>query len=417
MSDFHIELGDGVDGVLGLTRSERFRHCYTVGLTGSGKSTFIGNLAIADMQAGRGITFLDPHGEARKLLDYVPKARTNDVVFFDPSDIERIPSLNIFRTCTSEMHSTAAAAIVATFAHIFELSPETTPRLLHYLRNAVLALSEQKDSTMLSLLLMLSDEKFRQSIVARIKNPIVRRFWTDEVPGHSDRYNDEAMAPVISRVQAFLSYDTLLRVLCQPQATIDIQSIIDDGKIFICDLNQGVLGEEPSRLLGALIVTQLQIATMARAAVPESERLDHFAYIDEFQSMVSGSYDTLFSGARKMNLGMTVSHQHKAQLSPQTFAAVRGNAGTLTAFRVAADDATDLVREFAPLSASDLTDQAPFEAWVKRPLSPQRRKLYTRPLPALTRAPRRDRVIRHSREAHTKARRKVDEDLARVLGG
>lgn len=419
MNDLSIHLGHGTDCTLTLDGDERFRHCYTIGVTGTGKSTFLANLIIQDMRAGRGVTVLDAHGDlARTLLDYVPPSRSRETVFFNPADSERIASLNIFRSVEPEMSDVAVASIVATFAHIFGLSQEHTPRLLHYLRQCIVALMEVPHASMASLFLMLSDTAFRDRVVARINNPVCRRFWLHEFAGNPDRYNREAMAPILSRVEAFLTYRSLLRIVGQRTATIDLASIIDDGKIFICDLNQGIIGEEPSQLLGSLIVTQLQLAAMARSGVPERDRRAHFAYIDEFQNFTSGSYDALFSGARKMRLGLTVAHQHKAQLRDETFAAVRGNAGTLVVFRTAADDAQDFVRDLAPLSVREIVELPPFQAWLRRPKNPARRHLTTLPLPALTRAPRRAAIIiDQSRATYGRARTKVDRDLDALLGG
>jgi len=418
MSDNHLQFGRGVSGALGISREARRKHIYIAGKTGVGKSVLLANLILQDMRRGDGVTLVDPHGDlANRILELVPRARTRDVIFFNPHDTEHHVGLNVMADVSPERRPLVAANVVATMSHIFGLSADKTPRLLHYLRNGLLALLDAPGTTLAHLPLFYNDKTYRDEVLQRVTNPMVKHFWLVEYEDNPDRYNREALGPILNKVESFLVYEPVLNIVGQARSTIDFRSIIDEGKIFIADMSKGLLGEEPSGLLGSLIVTQLQLAAMSRADTAERDRRDHYIFIDEFQNYRTSSYETLFAEARKMHTSMTVAHQFTDQLTDNTRNAVLGTVGTMIVFQVGAQDAELFAREMAPMQLDELTELAPYTAWIKRPYAVQRRHLKTLPLPEPTRGAdvRRGRIINSSRQRHARTREQVQKHLAPLL--
>ena len=330
-----------------LSLDARRRHLYVVGKTGMGKSTLLQNILSEDIAAGRGCAVIEPHGDlVANVLGSIPKHRTNDVVLFDPSDEVCAIGFNPLQVPPGSDATLVADGVLSAFQKVFSLDQSHAPRLLHILRNSVLSLVEFPGTTLLSIPRLLIDEIYRKSVVASVENPVVRRFWLDEFNKWKPHDRTAFIASLQNKLGAFLSNDKLQRVLGQPDSRLNLRQIMDDGKILIANLSKGRLGENASDLLGTLLVTNLQIAAMTRANVPESERRDFSIVIDEFQNYATPAIATFLSEARKYRTHLVLSHQYTTQLPDDILNAVLGNVGSLLTFQVGADDAERFQREF-----------------------------------------------------------------------
>lgn len=415
MSDSYFYIGRATFGFVTLSRDARRRHVAVFGKSGAGKTTLLANLAVRDLRAGDGLCVIDPHGDlAESLLDFVPKARTNETIYFDPTDPKRCPGLNLFADVPVAARPTAAAAVIAAFSHIFDLSPDTTPRLLHYLRFSVLALLDAPDTTLVHLPIMLTDPRFRARVLRHVTNPVVQRFWQVEFEQNSKRYNAEAMAPVLSRIEAFLVYPVIRNIIGQVRSTFDLRTVMDERMILIANLAKGQIGEEAANLLGSLLVSKIQLAAMSRIDTPQDKRADFGVIVDEFANFTTSSFANLLSEARKMHVNLTLAGQYRAQAPEEIFDAVAGNAGALIVFRVGAQDAEYFAREFAPLSPEALADLPAFNAYLKSfdHVGAQRVECFDYPTPD---GPRAHLVKNASRQQFTRPRRRVERAVNDIL--
>jgi len=344
----------GEDKTFGIKREDRRCHTYVIGKTGTGKTTLLLNMMLSDIFSGEGLAILDPHGDlAEMILDYIPKNRINDVVYFNPSDTEYPISLNILEDTTPEKRHIVVSGLISVFKKIWK--DFWGPRLEHILRNSVLALlSYPESTTLLAIQRMLSDPRYRERIVEKIDDPIVKAFWTREFTGYHSRLQSEAIAPIQNKVGQFLATPLVRNIVCQVRSRMDFRAIMDEGKILICNLSKGRLGEENSSLLGSLIVTKLQLAAMERIDTLENSRRDFYLYVDEFQNFVSTEiFSHILSEARKYRLNLTVAHQYLWQLDRDVMEAVFGNVGTTISFRIGSRDAELLADLFRPVFARD----------------------------------------------------------------
>jgi len=341
----------GREDVFGIKVDDRRRHVYVIGKTGVGKSTLLENMAISDIQAGHGIGFLDPHGSsAEKILNYIPEHRLEDVIYFDPSDIEYPIAFNPLEEVGGEYHHLVASSMMGVFKKIW---PDVwSPRMEYILNNTLLALLEYPNATLVGVLRMFSDKYYRKEIVANLTDPVVKHFWTDEFARYSQNYQTEAVAAIQNKVGQFVTNPLIRNILGQKKSSLNLKELMDQGKILIINLSRGKIGEDNSALLGAMIVTRLQLAAMSRAKNTTEDYKDFFLYVDEFQNFATDSFATILSEARKYKLSLILAHQYINQLVEDKNTKVRdaifGNVGTLIAFRVGAADAEFLEKEFAP---------------------------------------------------------------------
>lgn len=328
----------------GMYQADRLRHTWIIGKTGAGKSTLLLNLLAQDLAQGHGLALLDPHGDlVATTLRCVPAHRGQDVVLVDPSDEARPVSFNVFRAGREAIRpSQVASQLLSTFKK--QWSDSWGPRLEHILRNAVLAVAEDPRATLLLLYRFLTDETERARIVERLQDSVVRAFWTREFVAYGTHLQAEAMAPVLNKVGAFIANPLTRHIVSQERSRLDFVRIMDKGQLVLADLSTGKIGEDPSRLLGGLLLAALQLAAMRRA----SGSCPFYIYIDEFQNFVTDALATMLAEARKFGLGLLLSHQYLGQLPPGLAAAVRGNVGTIVAFRLGAEDADALSPEFEP---------------------------------------------------------------------
>lgn len=341
--------------VLGIKPADLSRHVYVVGKTGVGKTALLENLALAEIRAGRGVGVIDPHGDlAERLLQLIPRSRTNDVVLFDPADAAYPVGLNLLDDAAGDRRPLVASVVLSVFRKTF--SEFWGPRLEHVFRNALLAVLERRDATLLQVLRMLVEERYRERVVEKVTDPVVRHYWVEEFSRYPASFAAEVVAPVQNKLGAALSSPVLRNILGQHRSGFDARTIMDKRHILITNLAKGRIGEDASTLLGAILVAQFQLAAYARADAPVTGRTGFTLYVDEFPSFVTTAFGELLSEARKYGLALVLAHQHLGQLPEGLRRAVLGNVGTLITFRLGAEDAVELAPEFEPeLSAGNLT--------------------------------------------------------------
>lgn len=334
----------------GIKRDDRRRHLYLVGKTGSGKTTVFKNMIVQDMRNGEGLAVLDPHGDLiEEMLNYVPDNRVNDVVILDPGDLEFPAGFNMLEISDPNQKNLMASGLVDAFKKQFIDS--WGPRLEYILNNTILTLLEVPRTTLLGLTRLLTDDNYQKYIVYKVKDPVIKSFWEKEFKDmkSNQKLITEAIAPIQNKVGRFLSSSTIRNILGQAKSTVNLDDIMNEGRILFVNLAKGRIGEDNSNLLGALIISRLQFTAMQRVKVVEEERRDFYVYADEFQNFASGSFASILSEARKYRLCLNLTHQYTAQLPKPMLEAVFGNVGTMISFALGAPDAKALALEFAPI--------------------------------------------------------------------
>ncbi len=340
----------------GIKRDDRKRHLYIIGKSGSGKSFALLLLTLSDIYHNQGFAVVDPHGDfAQDVLRYIPEHRKDDVVYFNPSDFENPISFNPMENADPNMRASIASEIIGVLKKMFAES--WGPRLEHILRFTLLALLETEDANLMGITRMLTDKPFRKKIVDQLEDVTVRSFWVNEFAAWNDKFATEAVAPILNKVGAFTANPLIRNVIGQRKSSFDIRQMMDEGKILICDLSRGRLGEDNAATLGALMISKIQLAAMSRANIMLDERRPFYLYVDEFQNFATDSFSVILSEARKYGLYLTVANQYVAQMPQEVRDAVFGNVGSMITFRVGADDATALARYFEPVfEPTDLTN-------------------------------------------------------------
>ncbi|WP_240537703.1 type IV secretory system conjugative DNA transfer family protein [Bradyrhizobium japonicum] len=334
-----------VDYTFGIKDEDRFSHIYIIGKTGTGKSTLIETMALQDIENGRGLALIDPHGDlVERIAAQVPTRRKSDVIYLNACDPTQPYGYNPLRHVREDRIALAASGFIEVFKKMW---PDAWGvRMEHILRNVLMALLEQPHATMHDVLHILSDQKFRTEIARNLKNETVRTFLLKEFDRFSFGYRADGTAPIQNKVGAFLSDPLLNRLLTAPERDLHIRQIMDEGGVLLVNLAKGQIGDDSSSLLGGLLVTTLGLAAFSRAQLATHQRKDFFVYVDEFQNFTALAMANMFSELRKYRVGFTVAHQYFHQLEPDVRHAVLGNAGTIISFRVGAEDATYLAREF-----------------------------------------------------------------------
>ncbi len=393
--------------------ADRRRHVYIVGQTGTGKTGLLFNLMRADMEAGEGFCFLDPHGDASQAIAAAtPRQRMNHVIYLDPSDPTHTFAYNPLAGVAPSDRATSAANIVSAFKNIWGHS--WGPRLEYVLSNALRLLLDNKDQNLIGLPRLFVDEQFRSRLIKNCLDPVIRFYWQREFEALDSRQRAESLSPIQNKIGILLSNPFIRSVLCQNASTIDIADAMNTGKVLIVNLSKGNLGTEPAHLLGALLITAVSQAAEARRNIPEDERRDFTLYVDEFQNFATDSFASILSEARKWRLSLVAANQHVAQLPEGLQHAVFGNAGTIVAFRVGAIDAPLLAAELGIETHHALRETNNFHAWLRlmhngTPLDPHLIQTFP-PLPP--RSNRLHRVIARSRSRHTIPRSIVEAQIA-----
>lgn len=402
----------------GIKTDDRRRHMYVIGKTGMGKSTMLENMIIQDIRAGRGLAVVDPHGDlVEKVIKYVPSFRVNDIVYLNPADVDFPIAFNILESVDPTHRHLVASGLIAVFKKIW--ADSWGPRLEHILRNTILALIEYPGSTLLGVNRMLVDKVYRKKVVDQLSDPIVKAFWRDEFASFNEKFRSEAVSPIQNKIGQFLSSSIIRNIVGQPKSTIDMREIMDSGKILLLNLAKGRIGEDNAGLLGAMMITKIQLAAMSRIDIPETDRRDFFLYVDEFQNFATESFASILSEARKYRLDLIIAHQYIEQLDELVQAAVFGNVGTVICFRVGGGDSEFLAKEFTPVfEETDLVNLTKYDIYLKLMID----GVASEPFSATGLPPvgnpdnLEERIISVSRERYAKPRSVVEEKISRWSG-
>jgi len=402
----------------GIKLDDRRRHMYVVGKTGMGKTTLLENMVLNDIYAGHGLGYVDPHGDtAEKILNYIPANRINDVVYFNPADLDYPIGFNILETIRPEQKHLVASGLMGVFKKIW---PDVwSSRMEYILNNTILALLDFPGTTLLGINRLLADADYRRRVVNNTKDPVVKAFWQTEFASYNDKYKQEAVAPIQNKIGQFLSASVIRNIVAQVKSRINIREIMDNKKIFIMNLSKGRIGEDNSRLLGGMLITKIQLSAMERVDMPETTRPDFFLYVDEFQNFATESFANILSEARKYRLDLIMAHQYMEQLDETVLAAVIGNVGSIITFRVGSTDAEILAKEFIPTFVEeDLVNLPKFHVYLKLMID----GVASKPFSALTMAPiaqstgSMEKVVRVSRERYAVNRNQIEDKIARWSG-
>lgn len=363
----------------GIKAEDRRRHMYVLGKTGTGKSTLLKTMIIADILEGKGVAVVDPHGDlVEGILDNIPPNRIKDVVYLDPSDVEFPIGLNMLDLKDGETLDLLADGIVSVFKKYFD---SWGPRLQYILTNTIITLLYCQNVSLLAVQRILIDKNYRQFLMKQIKtDPFIKKFWNEEFEEMSKnpRLLTEAISPIQNKVGRFLSSPMVRNMIGQIKSTVDLEDIMNNGKILLINLSQGKIGEENSSLLGGMIVTRLYTNAMQRAFIPESERRDFYLYVDEFQNFATDTFVKILSEARKYGLNLIVTHQYIDQLSEDVQKAIFGNVGTLMNFVVGPADANKLSQEYTPyLESEDLVNLEKYRLAMKLTIDGSQTKPFT----------------------------------------
>jgi len=351
--------------VFGIKTDDRRRHMYIIGKTGMGKTNLLENMAVQDIRNGKGVCYIDPHGDtAEKLIRAIPSNRINDVIYLNPADQNFPLAFNVMEAVNPEYRHLVASGLIGVFKKIW--ADSWGPRLEYILRNAILALLEYPGSTLLGVTRILVDKKYREKVVDNVTDPVVKQFWVDEFSKWNDRVLQEVISPIQNKVGQFLSSSLIRNIVGQTKSSFDIREIMDSQKILILNLSKGRIGEDNSALLGAMMITKIQLAAMGRVDIPEETRKDFYLYVDEFQNFATESFANILSEARKYRLDLVLANQYITQIDEKVRDAIFGNAGTIISFRVGATDAEFLEKEFAPVfMQNDVVNLPKYQIYLK----------------------------------------------------
>lgn len=402
--------------VFGIKTDDRRRHMYIIGKTGMGKTNLLENMAVQDIRNGHGVCYIDPHGDtAEKLIKAIPEDRINDVIYFNPADQQFPIAFNVMEKVDPEYRHLVASGLIGVFKKIW--ADSWGPRLEYILRNAILALLEYPGSTLLGVTRILVDKKYRLKVVDKVTDPVVKMFWVDEFTKWNERVLQEVVSPIQNKVGQFLSTSLIRNIVGQTTSTFDVRKAMDERKILILNLSKGRVGEDASALLGAMMITKIQLAAMGRVDIPEEERKDFYLYVDEFQNFATLSFANILSEARKYHLNLILANQYVTQIEEEVRDSIFGNAGSIISFRVGATDAEFLEKEFEPVfMQNDIVNLPKYNIYLKLMIDGIAGDAFS----AVTLPPvflgetegNIDKVIAVSRERYAKSKDDVEEKIA-----
>ncbi|MGB9911642.1 MAG: type IV secretory system conjugative DNA transfer family protein [Microgenomates group bacterium] len=358
----------GVRRPVYIADDDRRRHIYIIGKTGTGKTELLRDFILQDIRAGKGVCLIDPHDLAEDILNFIPPERAEEVIYFDPSDTERPMGLNLLEAYTEDQKHMVTTAIINLMYKLYD--PYKTgiigPRFEHAIRNAMLTVMSEPGNTFVEVVRCLTDSRFVQEMLPKVTDPVVRRYWTDQIAQTSDFHKSEVLDYIVSKFGRFVTNKMMRNIIGQSKSAFDFRKVMDEGKILIINLAKGKIGEENSSFLGLVLVPKILIAAMSRADIPEEQRKDFYLYVDEFQNFATPDFAQILSEARKYRLNLCVANQFIGQMEEEIKNAVFGNIGTLIAFRVGVTDASYLQHEFQPIfGEDDLLNIERFHAYVK----------------------------------------------------
>lgn len=405
--------------LFGIKRKDRRQHTYILGKSGTGKSSLMFNMIIQNIYNGDGVCMIDPHGEnVEHVLASIPPHRVKDVVYFNPADTDYHIGFNVLEIVDPKYKNLVSSGLMGIFTKIW--ANAWSARMEYILNNTILALLDTPETTLLGVTRMLVDKEYRQKIISNLKDPVIKAFWIHEYEAWQDKFRNEAIAPIQNKVGQFLSSSIIRNVVGQAKSTINIFDIMNEGKIFLVNVSKGRIGEDNSRLIGGMLITKIQLAAMERVRIPESERKDFYLYVDEFQNFVTDSFASILSEARKYRLNLIVAHQYTAQLVTKESSNVRdaifGNVGTMIIFRVGADDADFLEKEFMPeFTPEDIVNLPNYKVYLKLMIDGiTSRPFSAKTMPELIQSENKEieeMVIKSSRELYCKPREEVENEI------
>lgn len=393
---------------------------YIVGKTGMGKTNLLETMVIQDIQNGKGVAYIDPHGDtAEKLIKAIPSNRINDVIYFNPADQEFPIAFNVMEKVDAKQRHLIASGLVGVFKKIW--ADSWGPRLEYILRNAILALLEYPGSTLLGVTRILVDKNYLKRVTEKITDPVVRSFWVDEFPKWNERVLQEVISPIQNKVGQFLSSSLIRNIVGQTKSSFDVREVMDNRKILIMNLSKGRIGEDNSALIGAMMITKIQLAAMARVDISEEERHDFHLYVDEFQNFATESFANILSEARKYHLNLILANQYITQIDEKVRDAIFGNAGTLISFRVGAADAEFLEKEYEPVfTMNDLVNLPKFNIYLKLMIDGIAGNAFSAatlaPVDIQSTVENEEKVIKVSRERYATKCEEVEEKIRRWSG-
>ncbi len=402
----------------GIKEKNRRGHMHIIGKTGTGKSSLITNMALSDIRNGNGIGLLDPHGDlCDDILNRIPRERINDVVYFNPADLEYPVGFNPLEKVPHEKQHLIVSGIISVFRKIW--SEFWGPRLEHILRHSLFTLLDYPQSTLLDLPRLLTDVGFRKEVLSHIHQREVLAFWLNEFDKYSPWLRSEAISPILNKVGQFLVNLPLRNIIGQTRSTFDLREVMDGKKILIANLSKGKIGEDNTSLLGSLLLTEIWLAALGRAEVPESERTPFYLYVDEFHSFITISFADVLSESRKYGLNLVLAHQYMSQLDEKVRDAIFGNVGSIISFRVGAEDAKYLAREFSPFKEEDFTNLPNYNIYLRLMIdgvTSQPFSATTLPLESHIISNSAD-IIDESRQRYGKPRQSVEQAILSRYGG
>lgn len=418
ISAFGLTNFRGINHQFGMLRTDRSRHVYIIGQTGAGKSGLLELFALSDIFHGHGYAVIDPHGDfAVNNMRFIPGSRMKDVVYFNPADTAFPLGFNPLEVTNPEQKSNISSEVIGVLKRMFGES--WGPRLEYILRYTILALLDRPSTTMLDITRMLTDKKFRKETLSYCTDTVVMQFWNVEFASWNDKFQAEAIAPVLNKVGAFTANPTIRNIIGQPKSTFNIREIMDEGKILIVNLSKGLIGEDNAAILGAFLVTKIQLAAMSRSDIPNiADRRPFYLYVDEFQNFATDSFATILSEARKYALNLTVANQYISQMTETVRDAVFGNVGTMISFRVSADDAPILSKQFEPqFEPTDLLQMHNRHFIVNMVVGGEKTPAFS--ATTLTLPPEQidntGRIIENTRRLYSRSRAEVEQEISSVV--
>ncbi len=359
----------GIDRPVYISEDDRRRHMYIIGRTGTGKSELLKAMMLQDVLSGKGLCFIDPHGDAaEEMLELIPAHRAEDVIYFDPSDISRPFGLNMLEAYSEQQKHYVVASIIGLMYKLFD--PNKTgiigPRFEHGVRNAMLTAMSRQGATFVEVMRIMTDAEFVRELLPGVTDPVVRRYWTDQIAQTTEFHKSEVLDYTVSKFGRFVTNKMMRNIIGQSKSAFDLRKVMDEGKILIMNLSKGKIGEENSNFLGLILVPKILQAAMSRTDVPMEQRRDFYLYVDEFQNFATETFADILSEARKYRLNLTVANQFIGQIGEDLKNAVFGNVGTVIGFRVGVTDANYLQHEFTPtFSEQDLVNVESPHAYIK----------------------------------------------------
>ena len=414
ISAFGVTNFRGINHQFGMLRYDRSRHVYIIGQTGAGKSGLLELFALSDIFHNQGYAIIDPHGDfAINNMKFIPGSRLNDVVYFNPADTAYPLGFNPLEVTNPNQKTNISSEVIGVLKRMFGES--WGPRLEYILRYTILALLDRPETTMLDITRMLTDKNFRKETLGYCCDTVVLQFWNVEFASWNDKFVAEAVAPVLNKVGAFTANPIIRNIIGQPKSTFNIRQIMDEGKILIVNLSKGLIGEDNAAILGSFLVTKIQLAAMSRSDIPDiRDRRPFYLYVDEFQNFATDSFATILSEARKYGLNLTVANQYISQMNETVRDAVFGNVGTMISFRVSADDAPILAKQFEPnFEAVDLLQMHNRNFVINMVIGGEKTPAFsarTLELPP-SQADNTLHIIEHSRRMYSRSREDVEKEI------